>query len=102
MKLINKNDYEIIKFKTLFSEKEKDKILKYKIPFICFKEVLKNNFILATNRDGKSFVYKYEDKSFKECQEFPFDILKANIIKLKNDKLMIYYENKIKVINVFY
>ena len=101
MESINKNDYKIIKSETSFSDKE-SKILKYEVPFICFKEKLNNNYILATNQEGKSFIYKYEDKSFKECQEFPYHIKDANIIKLKNDKLIINYRNEFKIINLFY
>ena len=101
MKLINEDDYEIIKIEDLCSYIE-DKKLKNEIPFRYFKEELKNNFILAEKRDGQAFVYKYEVKSFKECQKFPFDLKYKNIIKLKNDKLIIYYEDEIKVINVFY
>ena len=65
MELINEDDYEIIKIKEWDSYKE-DKKLKYKVPFRYFKEEIKNNFILATKSDGKSSVYKYENKSFKE------------------------------------
>ena len=101
MKLINEDDYEIIETKEWCSD-EKDKKLKYEVPFELFKEELKNNFILATNNNGESFVYKYEDKSFKVCQKFPFDLKDENIIKLKNGKLITYNGDKIKVINTFY
>ena len=64
--------------------------------------VLKNNFILAINNGNrKSFIYKYEDKSFKEYEEFPFDLYNVGIFKLKNDKLLLY-SNQIRIIDVFY
>ena len=98
MKLINENDYEIKE--TTFGEVKKK--LKYQIPFIFVKTVLKNNYILAINRENsKSFIYKYEDKSFKECEEFPFDFNFVGLIKLKNDKLLLYFGNQIKILNVF-
>ena len=99
MKLINENDYQI-------EEKffgDDIKVLKYEIPFRFFKMVLKNNFILAINRENsKSFIYKYEDKSFKEYEKFPFDLNGVGIIKLKNDRLLLYFGNIIKIINIFY
>ena len=101
MKLINEDDYEIIKIKRWGSYIE-DKKLKNEIPFEYFKEELKKDFILATKNDGQAFVYQYEDKSFKECQKFPFDLKYKNIIKLKNGKLIIYNKDEIKVINGFY
>ena len=100
MKLINEDDYETIKI----SDWREETKLKYEVPFKYFIVELKKNFILVTKKDRKLFVYKYEDKSFKECQEFPFpfDLEKANIIKLKNDKLIIYYKDVINIINIFY
>jgi len=77
------------------------KKLKLNIPFYHFMAELKNNFILATKGDGISFVYKYEDKSFKEYQEFPFNLKNIKIIKLKNNKLIIYSKKEIKLINIF-
>ena len=96
MKFINETDYKII------NERKKEKALKYKIPFEHFKIELINNFILATKKDNKSFVYKYEDKIFKEYQEFPFNLKDAGIKKIKNNKIIIYSDNVIKVINIFY
>ena len=101
MKLINEDDYEIIKTRSWYLDEENRK-LKYEAPFKLFKEELKNNFILATTNDGESFVYKYENKSFKICQKFPFDLEDENIIKLKNGKLITYNRGEIKVINTFY
>jgi hypothetical protein len=101
MKLINKDDYEIVKIKDQDSYTTEKK-LKYEVPFSYFEEELKNNFIIASKRNGQAFVYKYEDKSFKKYQEFPFDLNGARLIKLKNDKIIIYYKDEIKVINVFY
>jgi len=94
MKFINETDYKII------NERKKEKAVKYKIPFEHFKIELINNFILATKKDNKSFVYKYEDKLFKECQEFPFNLKDAGIMKIKNDKIIIYSNDVIKVINI--
>ena len=99
MKLINETDYENINDDDF---KKKIKKLKYEIPFENFKIEIINNFILATKRNDKSFVYKYEDKIFKEYQEFPFDLKEAGIMKIKNDKLIIYFDNVIKVINIVY
>ena len=101
MKLINGDNYEIIETVKWDSDEE-DKKLKYEAPFKLFKEELKNNFILATNNYGESFAYKYENKSFKVCQKFPFDLEDVNIIKLKNGKLIIYIQDEIKVIKTFY
>ena len=98
MKLINENDYEIKK--TMVGEA---KVLKCEMPFRYFKMVLKNNFILTINSgNSKSFIYKYENKSIKECEEFPFNLDDVGIIKLKNDKLLLYFRNQIIILNVFY
>ena len=80
------------------------KIYKYEIPLYHFVAELKNSFILATKRDSisyRSFVYQYEDKSLKEYQEFPFNLDNTRIIKLKNNKLIIYSKNENKLINIF-
>ena len=98
MKFINETDYKIIN-KEL---KKRIKALKYKIPFKIFKIELINNFILATKNEDKSFVYKYENKLFKECQKFPFNLEENGIMKLKNEKLIIYSNSVIKVVNIFY
>lgn len=100
MKFINEADYENINK----DSGREQKYLKYIIPFQYFKIEIINNFILVTKKDDKSFVYNYsfEDKLFKECQEFPFKLADAGIMKLKNDKLIIYSDNVIKVINIFY
>ena len=80
-------------------KKGKKKALKYNIPFEHFKIELTNNCFLVTKKDDKSFVYKYEDKIFKEYQEFPFNLKDAGIMKLKNNKIIIYSDNVFKVIN---
>ena len=95
MKFINETDYKI-------TNEKKEKALKNKIPFEHFKIEHTNNCFLVAKKDGKSFVYKYEDKIFKEYQEFPFNLKDAGIMKIKNDKLIIYSDNVIKVINIFY
>ena len=99
MKFINETDYKNINK----GRRKEQKYLKYIIPFQYFKIEIINNFILVTKKDDKSFVYNYsfEDKLFKECQEFPFKLTDAGIMKLKNDKLIIYSNNVIKVINIF-
>ena len=91
MKLINESDYIIMEGIGLYKRK--------KIPFKYFKIWINNNFILAEDWDGKSFLYKYEDKSFKKYEEFPFNLKEAGIMKLKKNKLIIYSNDKIKVIN---
>ena len=78
------------------------KKLKYEIPFSFLHLELKNDFILVSNRQGNSFIYKYENKSLKECEEFPFNLDNSYIMKLKNDQLIIYYGNEIKLVNFFY
>jgi len=77
------------------------KKLEPNIPFYHLMSELKNNFFLATKIDGTSFVYKYENKSLKEYQKFPFNLKKTKIIKLKNNKLIIYSQEDIKLINIF-
>ena len=97
MNLINVNEHEI----QTPMIRIKEELLKLQIPFTFFKAV-KNNFILIyNNKNGKSFIYKYENKSLKECEEFPFDLNGVGIINLKNDKLLLYFRNQIKIINVF-
>ena len=89
MKLINESDCEIINEDGYTSKK-----LKNELPFEDPKIKFDNNFILAINKDGKSFIYKYENKLFKEYKEFPWDLNHAGIMKLKNDKLIIYLKIK--------
>jgi hypothetical protein len=93
MKFINETDYKIINER----RGKKEKALIYKIPFEYFKIELINNFILVKKRDDKSFVYKYEDKLFKECQEFPFNLEDAGIMKLKNDDLIVCSYSEMKI-----
>ena len=95
MKFINETDYKNIND----DFKKNIKALKYEIPFEHFKIGLTNNYFLVSKKDDKYFFYKYEDKIFKEYKEFPFNLKDAGIMKLKNEKIIIYSNDVIKVIN---
>ena len=75
------------------------KILKDEMNIIFMCDYFDNLFIVK-DKENKPKIYELQDYSFKKVSDFPFGLEKLKeIIKLKNNALLMYSENQLLILN---
>ena len=75
------------------------KILKDEMNIIFMCDYFDNLFIVK-DKENKPKIYELIDNSFKKVSDFPFGLEKLKeIIKLKNNSLLMYSDNQLLIVN---